>query len=785
MWLTRWVVAHARTTIFLTLLVSIYFGYHAKNLQHDPDITASLPQNIPAKKLYDRMSAIFPSRDFILIAAESDSLFSVPVLTAIYQLTQSLQDLPDVYSVMSPTNIKIIRGTAEGLDIRDALPHPPQTSDDVAAFKERLLNSDMPVELIISRDQRMAGIMVFLKNVVRPEEGAQEIMKFIEQQSLPFKTYITGKPVLTYYLGRGMARDFGVLFSLVILLILTILFISFRNLRGVLIPLSVVLFSVLVTLGFMAMVGAKLTHSTNMLPILLASIAVADGIHILNRYYERARMNGTPTSTVLNVMKELNAPVAVTSVTTAFGFLALNTSQVTSVGDLGRFTAFGVMVAMVFSLTFIPAILTILPIPKKLKQKADHPLRNRLAVKYANFLIGHRRLVGVGLLLLLVVLAVGFTHIHAENNTIENFPQNHPARIAFEKVNQNFAGTTFLTALVETDSAGGIKEPAVLTEMDSLETFLKQLPHVGSTLSLVDFIKRMNKALHGDSAQYYRIPPDQVIIHSSEWVEQNGEWIEVPVTDTVPGRVLVAQYLQLYEMSAKPEDLANLVNYNYQIARINAFLNTESSGVLREVDQRARDYINTHIHHANVALTGTSELFLAINDLVVKGQFYSILASLVLVTLVTAVAFRSLRIGLLNAIPLFFAMWFNFGFMGWAGIPLNIVTMLTSSIAIGVGVDYAVHFIHRYQMDLKDFNYEESLRGTMVEAGIPIILNALTVGLGFAVMLFSVFMGVRHMALLISLAMFTTCFGAITILPILFLTLKPRFLKLNNQEVSQ
>ncbi len=777
MWLTRWVVNHARTTVMITVIITIIFGYFAKNLQHDPDITAAIPKDIPAKQLYDRMSTIFPSRDFVLIAVESDSLFSVKVLQAIYQLTQALQDLPNVYSVMSPTNLKVIHGTPEGLDIRDALPYPPQNMADVAAFQKRLFTSDMPVELIISKDQRMAGIMVFLKNVVRPEEGAQEIMTFVNNQTLPFKVYITGKPVLTYYLGRGMARDFGVLFSLVILLILIILFLSFRNLRGVLIPLGVVIFSVLVTLGFMTLVGAKLTHSTNMLPILLASIAVADGIHILNRYYERARMNGTPAATVLNVMKELNAPVAVTSITTAFGFLALNTSRVTSVGDLGRFTAFGVLVAMIFSLTFIPAILTLLPIPKKLKQKGNHPVRNRLAVQYANFLIGHRGLVGVGLILLLVVLAVGFTRIHTENNTIENFPQHHPARIAFEKVNQNFAGTTFLTAMVETDSAGGIKTPAVLNEMDSLETFLNQLPHVGSTLSLVDFIKRMNKALHGDSAQYFRIPPETVIIHSTEWVERNGKWVEIPVTDTIPGRVLVAQYLQLYEMSAKPEDLANLVNYNYQIARINAFLNTESSGALREVDQRTREYINRHITHSTIALTGSSELFLAINDLVVKGQFYSILASLVLVTIVTALAFRSLRIGLLNAIPLFFAMWFNFGFMGWANIPLNIVTMLTSSIAIGVGVDYAVHFIHRFQMDLKDFNFEESLRGTMVEAGIPITLNAITVGLGFAVMLFSVFMGVRHMALLISLAMFTTCFGAITILPILFLTVKPRFLK--------
>ncbi len=774
--ITKLVTGFPKFTILIILLVTIFFGYNIKNIKVDPDITTSLPKNIPARKLYDKMNEIFPSKDFVLIAIETDSVFSLKFVRTVYDLTNTLETLPEVYSVMSPTNIKLIRGTEEGMEVKEILPTPPETERDIQKYKHDLFNSDLPIENIISKDQRMIGIMVFVKKNIKPEEAAKRILDYLDTLDSPYHIFASGKPVLTLYLARGMARDMRLLFPLVILLIIVILWLSFRSLRGVLIPLAVVLISVTWTIGLMALLGVPITHSTNMLPILLASIAVADGIHIVNRYYDLIRANETVKDAVLDTMKELNSPVILTSVTTAFGFLALNTSNIGSVGDLGQFTAFGVIAAMVFSLTFIPAALTLLKRPKKIKAKESGFL-SKLAVKYSEFIITKRKYLLAFIALVIVLSIIGWPQIVLENNSINNFPEDHPARISYENINKHFAGTTFLSILVEGDSAGAIKDPSILRKMDSLENFLASLEHVGSTLSLSDFIKRMNKVLHADSEKYNAIPPDTVWETGTDWVEENGQWIEKPVKFKVAGKDLVAQYLQLYEMSGKPDDFSNLVDYNYQNARINAFINTESSNVLRDIDHKTRAYIQKHFPQAKIELTGTSELFLAINDLVVSGQFKSIFVSLILVIGVTSFAFRSLKIGLLNGIPLLFAMVFNFGYMGWFGIDLNIVTALTSSIAIGVGVDYAVHFIHRYIYRLSEFNEEESVRKTIFEAGIPIVINAVTVGLGFAIMMFSTFTGVKHMGLLITLAMFTSCFGAIAILPTYFLTYKPKFLK--------
>ncbi len=779
--LTKTVTNYPKLTILLILLVTLFFGYNIKNIRMDPDITTSLPKNIPARILYDKMNKIFPSKDFILIAMESDSVFSVKFISTVYDLTKTLENLPEVYSVMSPTNIKIIRGTEEGMEVKEILTSPPVTKTDILKYKHTLFNSDLPVENIISKDGKMIGIMVFVKKNIKPEEAAKRILDYLDSLDSPYHIFASGKPVLTLYLARGMARDMGLLFPLVILLIIVILWLSFRSLRGVLIPLAVVLISVIWTIGLMALLGIPITHSTNMLPILLASIAVADGIHIVNRYYDLIKKIDSVKDAVLQTMKELNSPVILTSITTAFGFLALNTSNIGSVGQLGQFTAFGVIAAMVFSLTFIPAALSLLKKPKKIKIRKNGFL-SKLAVAYSEFIITKRKYL-IGFILIIVILSIlGWPQIVLENNSINNFPENHPARISYEHINKHFAGTTFLSILVEGDEPGAIKDPSILRKIDSLESFLKTMEHVGSTLSLVDFIKRMNKVLHADSESYNIVPPDTVWETGTDWVEENGRWVEKEIRFKVAGKDLVAQYLQLYEMSGKPEDFSNLVDYNYQTARINAFINTESSNVLREIDRKTRNYIKTHFPEAKIELTGTSELFLAINDLVVSGQFKSIIVSLLLVIGVTSIAFRSLRTGLLNGIPLLFAMIFNFGYMGWFGIDLNIVTALTSSIAIGVGVDYAVHFIHRYRYRLSEHNEEESVRKTIFEAGIPIVINAVTVGLGFAIMMFSTFNGVKHMGLLITIAMFTSCFGAIAILPSFFLTFKPKFLKEKRSE---
>ncbi|HDK35428.1 MAG TPA: hypothetical protein ENG82_00880, partial [Bacteroidetes bacterium] len=302
----RFVIRKAGWVLALAFIITLFLGYEIKNLKVETDISAALPKGVPAKRLYDKVGKIFPSRDFILVVVESNNLFQTRVIAKIQALTKHFEDMPDVYSVMSPTNAKIILGTKEGIDVRDVLTQVPQTPEEMAAYRKRLLSDNIFTGNIISNDHKAAGIMLFLKKNIHAREAAGEVISYIKKNKGDLKILATGKPVVNYYLAKGMDTDMRRLFPLAILVVFFIPLFRFKRIKMVLIPLAVVIFSVIWTFGVMALVHSPLSHSTTIMPILLISIGVADGIHILNHYFSNSRFIKERDKLVHFTMMELH-----------------------------------------------------------------------------------------------------------------------------------------------------------------------------------------------------------------------------------------------------------------------------------------------------------------------------------------------------------------------------------------------------------------------------------------------------------------------------------------------
>lgn len=769
-----WILNNPWKTILILVVLTAFFGYQMKNLKVNPDITEALPKTIPAKRLYDKMTEIFPSKDFILVVMVKEELFSPASIKLLDRLTKELEDFPEVYDVISPTNVKVIEASEEGMDVRPALETIPEGPEDVEKFKQRLFSNPVFIKNLIAKDEKAAAIMVFIRKNVDSEKFAEKIVKFLNDFSKREKVKLmaAGTPVVNYYISIGIARDMSVFFSSGIALMFLLLLFIFRSGRGVFIPLVVVLSSVVWTLGFMALIGRPLSHATEMLPILLMAIGIADSVHILTHYYQKAREIKDRKELVRHTMVELYSPVIMTSLTTMVGFLALNTSNMESLMELGVFSAFGVFIALIWSLTFVPAVLVLLKVKVKGKWKAERAPLQKPMGRYSRFLIERKGAVFAGVIMVVLFSAVAITRLYVESSSVSEFPKDHPVRKTAEYVNAHFAGTTTFQIVIEGDREGYIKEPRVLQKMDQLERFAETLPHVGSAQSIADFIKLMNKALHGGKQSYYRIPAEIEEEEGVVYDEETGR--EVKSVFKVPGRQLVAQYLQLYEMSASPDDFANFVDFEYKNAKVSIFLNTDRDSVLRKVDQEISRFIRKKFDGIKADITGMAKLLLEVRKMVIRGQFLSIITSLLLVWFLTTIMFRSPILGVFNTIPLFFGIFLNFAVMGLLRIPLNIQTMVTSSLAIGIGVDYAIHFIHRYLLEIKGKEeFSSAVTPTMQKAGVAIVFNSLIVASGFALLLLSAFTGVREMGFLLALTMLTTAFGALTILPVLFVTLKP------------
>jgi predicted RND superfamily exporter protein len=780
---TRTIITRPWLVIAAILILTVVFGNGLGLMKAETDPTRDLGENLPAKVLYDKIDELFPSREMLAVGLAGDNLYSADRIAALHRLTERIEDIYEVESVLSPSNARIITADDNLMTVREAADPLPQTAAEAAAFRERLLSQPLYNGTIVSRNGKAMLLIVLIRTGSEEFDVAGELVALAADpaRNEGFRLNVTGRPAANYWSMVTMGRDMSVLTMAALLIVIIFLALAFRSVRGVLIPLGVVICAVIWTLGLMGYIGIPITHSSEILPVLLIAIGVADGIHILRGYYRRAGKGTDRRQVVLETMSDLNRPVVLTSITTSVGFIALDTSGILSLMQLGMFAAFGVLSAMVFSVTFIPALLSLLTLPRLKSGRTDKVRFARLESllsRYAAFLVGRNKLV-LGVIGLIVVLAAfGASIINVEMSSLSFFRPDHPFRMATEAVNQNFAGVSNLIVVVEGEGGDAVKEPDVLYKMDSLERFLLEQPSVGAVQSMTGFIKQMNRVMHDDDPDDYRLPEELEQETGTELVVVKGREIEREVQFEVPGRDLVSQYLALYEMSGKPEDFANLVTYDYSTARINVFLNTDKASVLTDLSNRVRAFIKDNFGGLKAELTGMAELTRAVNDLVVHGQVWSILASLSGVFVVSSLVFRSPVLGMFATLPLFFCLFLNFGVMGLSRISLNVMTMVTASIAIGVGIDYAIHFVHRYQKErLAGLDYGDAVVATVKSSGLAILLNAVTVAGGFSALLFSEIIGVAQMGFLIALTMITSAFAAVTILPSIFTAARPKAFK--------
>ncbi|MGQ9618392.1 MAG: efflux RND transporter permease subunit [Candidatus Aminicenantia bacterium] len=763
---TDFIIRNPRKIILVFLVLLLFFAYWTKGLKVDADIMRALPKKIPERRYYDRISDIFPGKEAVFVALKFDKLFSLESVNSIYNLTKEIENIKGVWSVLSPTNAKNIKGTEEGLEITENLSAPITSEGKLEEFKEKFLSDELMSELLLGKDKETFLIMILISKTAVSTKVTEEVIKVCEgfKKKNPHieKLLFAGKPVATYYMGKLIGPDMGKLFSIGILFIFAVFLFYFKSFRGIFIPLFVIIFSVIVPMGTLHLLGMPFSHSLEIMPIIVMTIAVAYSIYFLTSYYQNIKSFSDRKELVRFVILSLLTPISMSSLTDMAGFLGLNGSGVESLNELGIFTAIGIFTGLLASTFFIPSTLLILKIPEKSEKRE---------AKFESFMenFGRKVVKGRGTLILitiilLLILLYGFTKLDFETTSIGNLPKKHPLREADRLINEQFSGSTVLEIVIEGKKEGAIKDIKILSAMDDLITYVKSLPHVGGTRGFSDIVKIMNMVLHGNKKNFKRIPEE---IEYEEVIE-NG----VKKLIEVRGQELSSQLIQLYEMSASPEDLASMVDTEYKMAKITVFLKTDRRTVLKETERLIKDFVKKRFSSlpVDVQTTGMAKLFIAINDRVVRGQALSILIAISVVFLITSIMFRSLFLGFFSIIPLFFSVFFNFGIMGLLKIKVSLETMIVSSISIGVGVDYAIQFIYALREKIRDgLDMTEAIPAVFSERGVAIFINAVVVALGFFTLFFSSLKQISYMGFLMAQAMITACVGAIILLPILFL----------------
>ena len=752
--------------IFLLIITALFFKVMKSNSRMETDLDKYMPRNHPAFVYSDNAEAIFNIKDGIIIAIENkDGIYNPGTLQKIKDITRKLGKMPeidkdDVTSLYTADNII---GSESGMDVKAFYKKVPDSPEKLEILKQNVRNNEMIFGRLVSDDETVSVIVANIEDDVFSQEFYHRILELTESYQGPEKLYVAGSPIVEGTMAYLGPRDMRKMVPLVILIITVVLLFVLRSVKNTLFTALVVLFSTIWTFGLMAALGIPIYAVSTMIPVMLIAIGVAYGIHLYSHLdlYLLKNPGAGKKEAVLDMLKGMWKPVMMTSITTAVGFISLLTSEVYPIKYFGLFTAFGVMSAMLFSLFLIPSGILVFGLPKRKKPEIRQDIsQNQLAYRLADKIVKYKYITILITAVVIVISLFGLKKVWINSSFLEKFEKDSDIVLTDQFINEHFGGTNTLNVIIEGDTKGTVKEPRVLEAINTIQEDVENLPFVGNSFSLADYLKRMNKVMHADDENYNRIPKS---------------------------KDLIAQYLLLYEMSGDPDNLWKVVDYNYTKANLTFQIKSDNSKIVKEVIagiEKHRPEIENLGLKINYAGSGyKAKVF---TDLILEGQIKSLLLSIVIIIVLLTIMFKKLSIGLIGSVPIIITALISFSVMGLFNIPLSTTTALVSSIAVGIGIDYAIHFIERYRIyALETGDKQATIRQTMHHTGRAIIFNATVVIAGFLVLLFSVFPPNRALGALVSLNMFTSFLGTVTIMVVILYKLNIYFKKKQHNSLGQ
>jgi uncharacterized protein len=731
--------------------------------QFETNLDRYMPEHHPAFIYSDQAEDWFYIKDGIIIAIEHpDGVFNPGTIKKVDEITLRLQRMPEINrgDVQSLSTAENIVGEEYGLEVKSFYRQVPQTDEELDALARSVRSNEMIYGRIVSTSETVTIVIAELEDDAFTQELYHRILDLAEEYRGPENIYVAGRPVVEGTLAYLMPKDMSKMIPIVIFAIIAILYLTLRSMKATVITMFVVLISTIWTFGLMTLLRVPIYSVSTLIPVMLIAIGVAYGIHLFNNLYLYIRENpeADKISAIRHMLINMWKPVAMSATTTILAFITLLTSQVYPVKYFGVFTATGVASAFILSMIFLPSSIYLFNLPR-VKLRKGHEKDSQWGRNTALRILKHKYLIFIATSVILVVSVIGIARVWIDSSFLRNFERDSEIVMADDFINKHFGGTTILNVIFEGDT-DKFKDPDIWEKISALQSNLEELPNVGNTFSLGDYLKRMHKVMHADSTDYYRIP------ESDE---------------------LIAQYLLLYSMSGDPENLDKVVDYDYRRTNIQVQLKGDNSRLINKVIsliEEEKDLFkdaDVEINYAGSAYKG-----LVFTGLILEGQVASIFLSVLMVIVLLAIMFRHFSAGLIGSVPIIITVMISFGIMGLFGIPLSTTTALISSIAVGIGIDYAIHFLSRYKHSAQQYKEVTDIAiASMGHTGRAIAFNALVLIGGFMVLFFSVFPPNRELGGLLSLNMFTAFAGTLSILLLILQLVKPGFIHKSVKNINK
>lgn len=578
-----WIVRNRKIVMFFTLAVTLGLLAQLRSLQVIIDPDSALPQTHPYISVGKIIENTFGNKFTVIIgiSPKEGSIYQPKVLEKVARITERLVMSPATVKSniisLSARKAKDITGNDEGMIVRPLMEKVPSTTEGLTKLQEAVNRNPAYQNLLVSPDAKTTQVVAEFKKI---NGGFQAISKITREIVAPevdesVNIEVSGLPIFLSLLEKYSQR-MGFLFPIALLIIGLIHYEAFRTVQALVLPLVTALLAVAWAIGTLGLLREPFDVFNSSTPILILAIAAGHAVQILKRYYEEyaAAFGENPGMdrkklselAVVRSLKKVGPVMIVACVVASLGFFSLMIFEIKSIRTFGIFTGAGVLSALILELTFIPALRVMLkpPSEREVRREQEESFWDRLTHRL--FLIASERRKAVysvtGIVVLL--LSLGGFWLKVENSQKGYFYGKIQERIDDDQLNSKMAGTNPFYILIEGKSEDEIKRPDVLKSIEKLQQRLEESPLVGKTISIVDFIKKMNQSMNGDKKSYYSIPDD---------------------------RNLIAQYLLLYSNSGEPADFDSYVDYGYQRAVVTAFTKTDSSTALTAFSNDVRSFV--------------------------------------------------------------------------------------------------------------------------------------------------------------------------------------------------
>lgn len=720
----------------LLLSGTIFFTYYITTIKVDNDTFNSIPNTLKARIDYEKLKKEFPTHYTILFLAEFSSGTLSEKIDSLRSWANDFEKLPGILNVADLNSVQIpVKG---GFLIRSDFLISRKDSLKEEQIRDRINKNRELSKMFISEDETVVGMILNVGSMSERTTIFNRIIAKSESinQSGHIETYMTSEAAAPYSITKIMRRDFSLLLPICFGLIFILLYAIFRNLYHVIATLLAIAVALIWTFGFVGLLGIPFTVVLSIIPVIIFPIGVADAIHILKTYSEQKYICKGDVSQALTITyKELFKPCFLTSLTTMISFLSFAFTEISWTRYFGVFTGVAVLLAFVFNIMLLPMFLLM---DKSSVSHRTNPTTNNKLLDYllnglARFTLDGKKWIFI-FPVLIVACITGFQMVNTDSNPISMLPQNSIIRKSDAFINKHFGGTRFFSVMLECEDST-FTTSNQWEKVQQITEFIKSQDGVGDVTSVIPLINRLSTML---SNQPFSGAAISMITSTKDFFGKG-----------------YSEYLK------------GFLSEDRHKTRLNVICKNSSEVSPLQTVAAIEKFVSENFNNWKVTVSGPAILTDAMGEILVNTQISSLISTFIPVFLCMVVFFRSIRIGLFSIFPIILATALIYALMGLFGVTINSITVVTMNTCIGIGIDYAIHFISGYLYIHKGGDRKATLREVIKNKGTPILFNTVVVGIGFFVLAFSSFPPNRDFGILVLISMIVSALFSIIFLTVL------------------